>query len=65
MEGLESGMQDIAVALTGLGDKVERLAELSVDVQRTVTSTAAAVQVCVLSHADHPSLPWPSLPMST
>lgn len=45
VDGLEGGMRDVAAALTGLGEKVERLAELTVAVQRTSTSTAAAVEV--------------------
>ena len=45
VDGLEGGMREVVAALTGLGEKVERLAELTVAVQRTSTSTAAAVEV--------------------
>lgn len=38
-------MQDIVAALSGLGDKMERLAEMTRTLQLTSTSTASAVEV--------------------
>lgn len=45
MEGLESGMRDVMAALSGLGSKMERLAELSLATQKAGLATAASVEV--------------------
>lgn len=45
VEGLENGMRDVASALSGLGVKMERLAELTRAMQQTGLATAASVEV--------------------
>ena len=45
VEGLEGSMQDVMAALSGLGSKMERLAELSMATQQTGLATAASVEV--------------------
>lgn len=45
VEGLESGMRDVASALSGLGAKMERLAELTLAMQQTGLATRASVEV--------------------
>lgn len=45
MDGLEESLQNVTAGLASLGEKMERLAELTVAMQQTCTSTAAAVEV--------------------
>ena len=45
MDGLDASMRELAAALSGIGEKVDRLAELTLAVERMSSSTAAAVEV--------------------
>eukprot|EP00752_Nemacystus_decipiens_P016776 g15013.t1 len=49
VEGLESGMRDVMAALSGLGSKMERLAELSLATQKAGLATAASVEAVAAS----------------
>lgn len=46
MDGLDTGMRDLASALSTIGEKVDRLTEVTLAVERMSTSTAAAVEAC-------------------
>lgn len=58
MEGLEGSMQEVATALSGLGVKMERLAEITLATQQTGLATAASVEVRVLYHWIVPPRCW-------
>lgn len=45
VDGLESGLREVTTTLTGLGEKMDRLVELTLAVQQTANSTASAVEV--------------------
>ena len=45
MDGLEANMRDLAGALTTIGEKVDRLADLTLEMQRVSTATAEAIVV--------------------
>lgn len=46
MDGLDTGMRELASALSAIGEKVDRLTEVTLAVERMSTSTAAAVEAC-------------------
>lgn len=46
MDGLDTGMRELAAALSAIGEKVDRLTEVTLAVERMSSSTVAAVEVC-------------------
>lgn len=45
VDGVEAGLRVVTTTLSSLGEKMDRLAELTLAVQRTAVSTASAVEV--------------------
>lgn len=45
VDGVEAGLRDVTKTLAALGEKMDRLAELTLAIQETATSTASAVEV--------------------
>ncbi|CAM9263383.1 unnamed protein product [Scytosiphon promiscuus] len=61
VEGLEGSMQEVATALSGLGVKMERLAEMTLATQQTGLATAASVEVCLTGKVPSACVPCLSI----